>query len=240
MSTKNKQFITVVTVVFNGRELLEKTIQSVINQTYKNIEYIIIDGGSIDGTLDVIKKYENNIDLWISEKDKGIYDAMNKGISKAAGEWINFMNAGDVYFSVNTIKEIVVNLSGDLVYGNHALYRTNPDQYDIVNVKNYSDKRNIPFCHQSLFARKQILTENLFNIYYRIAADYDQYLRIKYSGYIIKWVPIVVAKVLQGGVSDRSRLKIINEYYHVCRKYNKAYSLIWYIVRVVKYFVIKK
>src|SRR5476649_2919376 len=89
-----KSLLTVITIVLNGVNILERTILSVINQSYVSIEYIIIDGGSTDGSLDIIKKYESNIDHWISEPDKGLYDAMNKGIKMAKGEWINFMNAG--------------------------------------------------------------------------------------------------------------------------------------------------
>jgi len=92
-----KPLISIITVVFNGEQLLEKTIQSVINQTYDNVEYIIIDGGSTDRTIEIIQKYEHAIDYWISENDKGIYNAMNKGISLATGAWVNFMNGGDIF-----------------------------------------------------------------------------------------------------------------------------------------------
>lgn len=98
--------ITVITVVYNGEKHLEETILSVVNQTYENIEYIIVDGGSTDKTLDVIKKYENQIDCWVSESDNGIYDAMNKGLSLASGEWINFMNAGDAFWRPDSISDI--------------------------------------------------------------------------------------------------------------------------------------
>lgn len=95
---KNNPLISVVTVSYNAVGTIEQTLLSVINQTYPNIEYIIIDGGSTDGTVDIIKKYADEIVYWISEPDKGIYDAMNKGIKKANGEWINFINAGDSYY----------------------------------------------------------------------------------------------------------------------------------------------
>ena len=97
-SFEDNPLISIITVVYNGEKYLEETIQSVINQTYDNVEYIIIDGGSTDGTIEIIKKYEENINYWVSEKDSGIYDAMNKGIKIANGKWINFMNAGDIFY----------------------------------------------------------------------------------------------------------------------------------------------
>lgn len=99
------QKITVVTVCFNAEKVLEQTILSVLNQTYKNVEYVLIDGGSNDGTLEVIKKYADKV-KWISEPDKGIYDAMNKGIKMATGEWICFMNAGDSFASNDVLEKV--------------------------------------------------------------------------------------------------------------------------------------
>ena len=107
--------ITIVTISYNIVTYIEKTILSVVNQTYPNIEYIVIDGGSTDGTLDVIKKYSDKITYWVSESDKGIYDAMNKGIDAATGDWINFMNAGDVFYHNNVIDEIIPFLTKDLI-----------------------------------------------------------------------------------------------------------------------------
>lgn len=101
--------ITIVTVTFNAIGCLEKTINSIIEQNYSNLEYIIIDGGSIDGTIDIIHKYETKISCWISEPDHGIYDAMNKGIHLASGEWINFMNAGDQFASSDILYKIFNN-----------------------------------------------------------------------------------------------------------------------------------
>ena len=94
----NIALISIITVSYNAVKTIEDTINSVLNQTYPNIEYIIIDGGSTDGTLDVIKKYQDKITYWVSEPDKGIYDAMNKGALKATGVWLHFMNAGDTFY----------------------------------------------------------------------------------------------------------------------------------------------
>lgn len=99
--------ITVITVVFNGESVLEETIKSVISQTYDNIEYIVVDGGSTDNTIDVIRRYEHAIDLWISGPDRGIYDAMNKGIRASSGYWLNFMNASDVFYAETTIAALI-------------------------------------------------------------------------------------------------------------------------------------
>ncbi|WP_257287211.1 glycosyltransferase [Endozoicomonas sp. SESOKO2] len=99
--------VSIITAVFNGERHIEETILSVINQTYKNIEYIIIDGGSTDGTVDIIKKYERNIKYWISEKDKGISDAFNKGVLQSSGDFLNFQGDGDGFCSNNAIAEVM-------------------------------------------------------------------------------------------------------------------------------------
>lgn len=233
--SKATPFITVITVVFNGVETLEKTILSVINQTSKNIEYIIIDGGSDDGTLDIIRKYDYAINFWISESDLGIYDAMNKGIKEANGEYTIFMNSGDLLFDNKVLLEIHSFLIFDLVYGNHALYWGDPHNYKVVDVCAFKDKRNIPFCHQALFTRTKLLKLITFDLQYSIASDYDQYLRLKHMGAKISHVPLVISLYLDGGLSSNSRKKLIKEYYNITKRYNKYYSLLIYIIRLVKF-----
>lgn len=118
------QKVSVITVCFNAIDTIEETILSVLGQKYENKEYIIIDGGSTDGTLDIIRKYSDSLYYWVSEKDKGIYDAMNKGIAIATGDWINFMNAGDYFCSCNTLSDVfsVNDYEGlDVIYGNSIL-----------------------------------------------------------------------------------------------------------------------
>jgi len=113
-SSLDRPLITVVTAVFNGCKTLEATIQSVLNQTYESIEYLVIDGGSTDGTLDIIRKYEHAIDYWLSEPDRGVYHAMNKGITASTGSWLNFLNSNDVFADSSIIDSIAIRyLHGD-------------------------------------------------------------------------------------------------------------------------------
>ena len=125
--------ITIITIVFNNREGFIKTLNSVVSQTYKNKEYLVIDGGSTDGTLDVIKHNSNFIDYWVSEKDRGIYDAMNKGLAKANGEWVIFMNSGDVFSESDVLSKIfdsTIIENVDLIYSD---YYTEGDGLKILN-----------------------------------------------------------------------------------------------------------
>jgi glycosyltransferase involved in cell wall biosynthesis len=202
--------ITVVTVVFNGERFIEETILSVLNQTYPNIEYIIIDGGSTDGTLDIIRKYENEIDYWLSERDAGIYDAMNKGIEAATGEWINFMNAGDIFFSPETITRL---FNGDK-YDEAVLYGNVQIRYPEFSRIEVAGKLNklwtgMQFCHQSAFvrARQYKLTE--FNTANRIAADLEYFYSVYKNGLKFKYIDQIISSVNTGGLSEGNRVKTI-------------------------------
>ncbi len=162
--------ITVITVVFNGVKTLEETIKSVINQTYPNVEYIIIDGGSTDGTLDIIKKYEDAIDYWVSEPDKGIYDAMNKGINLATGMWINFMNAGDHFYNPIVLSLFLNSKDKDhMIYGNALLTPINKMQCQ--KLWHLNPVKQI--IHQSVFMPVTFHKINKFDYSkYKIMADY--------------------------------------------------------------------
>ena len=153
-SYEDKPLITVITVVFNGEAYLEQTIRSVIEQGYDNVEYIILDGGSTDGTINIIKQYDAYIDYWVSQPDKGIYDAMNKAISLAQGVWINFMNAGDMFNTNTVLSEIY----------------TDTEQYhdvDFIYSDTIFDGKSVSVCnidvnainHQSLIYRKDVHSE---------------------------------------------------------------------------------
>lgn len=178
---KNKRFpkISVLTVVFNSKNELEKTIKSIIDQNYPKLEYIIIDGGSTDSTLAIIKKYESRITTWVSEKDHGIYDAMNKGINLATGDWINFMNAGDTFHTNHVINDIFGNNSdhSDIIYGNTLLKGNNHNVISYAKSIN-SLKFGMAFCHQSVFVASDILKKIKFDLRYKLASDYDLFLKL--------------------------------------------------------------
>lgn len=210
-SLPDKPLITVITVVLNGAEHLEETILSVLNQTYGNVEYIVIDGGSTDGTLDIIQKYEHAIDYWVSEKDAGIYDAMNKGIRVSTGLVLGFLNADDEYYplaleDVATLSQSKPNFgyaygSVDLcdetgmIFGRHT-----PLSEDKIFSRRF---REMPFFQLSFFSSRQIFEEiGLFNPQYNICADYDLVLRVLEKQFLGSMLTRSAGKFRRGGKSD--------------------------------------
>lgn len=208
-----KPLVTIITVVFNGELFLEETILSVIKQTYDNVEYIIIDGGSTDSTLEIIKKYENYIDYWVSEKDCGIYDAMNKGIMLAAGEWINFMNAGDRFFESDIIAEIFRNSYSSEV---NVLYGDVETDYGDFKVKHKAGslenlKYGMQFSHQSTFFKTQYHKQNKYNLSYQLSSDFYVIFNAYLNNTGFKYLGKVVSTVSTDGVSEKRICKSIIE-----------------------------
>jgi glycosyltransferase involved in cell wall biosynthesis len=194
--------ISVITVVFNGENYLAETIRSVLNQTYENIEYIIIDGGSSDKTVDIIKKHEGQIDYWVSEKDKGIYDAMNKGIDLSNGEWINFMNAGDNYADKNVLFSIFGDReksASDFIYSDTIMARKGSSE--IFNCS-FENRR---FIHQSIIYKTKV---HLKLGKYLVAPEVtisDYLFFMQSSGYIWEKVPNPISIIDTTGVSSNLR-----------------------------------
>jgi glycosyltransferase involved in cell wall biosynthesis len=157
--------ISIITVVLNDKNKIENTISSVINQNI-DLEYIVLDGGSTDGTLDIIEKYKGNIDIFESQKDKGIYDAMNKAVQKATGEWICFMNSGDTFVDDSVILQMFhsnSNRDAQVLYGNHKVKY--PKKTRIVKALSVDNIwKGSVFSHQSCFVKREILKECKFNI----------------------------------------------------------------------------
>lgn len=211
--------VTIITVVFNGEKHLEQTIQSVISQTYDNVEYIIIDGGSTDGTVDIIRKYEEVIDYWVSEPDAGISDAMNKGISLATGILINHLHAGDKFAADTTLSSVVSSYNSEgwrWCFGNQLL-RSHTDD-TIVGCfcpPKFSQKllhivNTIP--HPTVFSERALIEEvNGFDNNYKCAMDYHLWLRFTQLSKP-KQFDYATAEFLLGGRSSDVKLALREEF----------------------------
>lgn len=187
--------ISVITISYNCKNEIEKTIQSVQCLDYPNIEYIIIDGASKDGTLEVINKYRNVISFVVSEPDKGIYDAMNKGIQKATGDWIIFMNAGDTFHSRSCVSELMAKVHEDTIiaYGDivsvHEKYRYRVPKSPIEEMATHMTVR-----HQATFTRLSYHKRHLFDISFRSSGDYNFFYKAYFQDHVsFQYIPIVIA-----------------------------------------------
>jgi glycosyltransferase involved in cell wall biosynthesis len=216
------QKLTVITVTYNAASVLEKTIQSVISQTYfPQIAYIIIDGGSQDGTLDIIKKYESYLSFWISEPDQGIYDAMNKGIKVAKGEWINFMNAGDSFATTTIVADVFKeNMDwADVVYGNYIVVYQTFKKYKITPKDLTNFYRSMQLNHQSTFIRTKLAQSHLYDLKYKIACDYEQLFYFYTSGKVFHHIDKFIAEFADGGVSTVQKINYLKEHKAIVKKY---------------------
>jgi glycosyltransferase len=211
--------ISIITCVWNNRQTIKDAIDSVLAQTYENIEYIIIDGASNDGTVEVVQSYEDKISKFITEKDRGIYDGLNKGISLATGDVVSFLHSDDVYANETVISDIVncfdnntQGVYGDLVY---------TDKVDMNKVFRYwkscdfsssllSKGWMLP--HPTLFLRREVYQKyGAFDASFKIAGDYDFMLRILKDNIVVKYLPQVIYKMRLGGESNRSIKNILDK-----------------------------
>lgn len=216
--------ISIITVVFNGHSLIERTIKSVLVQSYPHIEYIIIDGASKDGTLDIIEKFRTRIQTVISEKDKGIYDAMNKGLLLAKGDYVLFLNAGDELYSDSTIKEVFASSKdADVYYGNTAVV---DEQRNILGDRRLtppsslnwkSFKFGMSVSHQSFIAKRSLCEP--YSMDYQLGADIDWIIRILKKSKKIVYTKIYIAKFLEGGVTSNKRTLAWKERFDVLSKH---------------------
>ena len=229
--------ISIITVVYNNEKYIEQCIQSVINQTYKNIEYIVVDGNSSDGTLEIIKKYGNQIDVLLSEKDNGIYDALNKGLQLATGDVVGILHSDDIYNSTDIIEKIAnefinkdINaLHGDLIY----VQKDDPDKivrnWESSPFKFNNLKNGWMPPHPTLFLKKEVteVVQN-YQLQYKIAADYDFMLRVFNIPQIKSfYTPIVITRMRNGGTSNKNLINIFKKSYedYLILKRNKVGGL---------------
>lgn len=218
--------ISIITVCLNSENHIEKTIQSVLGQTYPHIEYIIIDGNSSDNTWNLINKYRENIDKLLSEKDEGIYYAMNKGLTLATGDIIYFLNSGDLLYDDSIIEKIVhffiENPESPMVYGDLVFYSDRMNRY--LSNNRWGDPAEFLIqgtSHQSLFVRKELFKRiGQFNTHFTILADKDWLLRsILDEGLQITYLQLPVAYFLAGGISCQYRDQYFFEDSNIIKRY---------------------
>ena len=222
--------VSVITVCYNSIETLEDTIRSVISQTHTDVEHIIIDGGSTDGTKALVEKYAGNVAYFVSEPDKGLYDAMNKGLAAATGDVVGKLNSDDFFAHSEVIANIVKCFEGDVdaVYGDVAFFNSN-DLNKVVRY--YCSKsfhpsklaRGIMPAHPTLYVKRRYFDAvGGYDIQYKIAADFDMCVRLfSLPNFKYVYLPEVFVKMRLGGVSTsglKSKLLLIKEDVHSCRK----------------------
>jgi len=184
MTSANLPLFSVITVVYNDAVNLQKTIANVAEQKYPRVQFIVIDGGSTDNTVSVIRKNQQVITRWKSEKDAGIYDAMNKGLLLAKGDYINFLNAGDTFYDPHVLQRVAEQVNAtntEIVYG-QALHKSKIEgNVSFIKGKMITPSalfRNVPFCHQALFVKRDLFREiGTYDITYKIVADYEWMIR---------------------------------------------------------------
>lgn len=206
--------ISIITVCYNSTTTIEDTVIGVLAQNYPNLEYIMVDGGSKDGTLEIINKYKDKISKIISEPDKGIYDAMNKGIKIATGDVIGILNSDDLYKNTSVIKDVAgefqENKNVDACYGDIEYV----DRKDIKKIVRFwkageykKEKLNSGWImpHPSLFVKKEIYDKyGVFNLDFRIAADYELMLRFLLKGVKVKYIHKILISMREGGFSGQN------------------------------------
>lgn len=242
MIKNNEILISIITVVFNGEKHLGETINSVLNQTYNNIEYIIIDGASTDSTLDIIKKYEDKLAYWVSEPDNGIYSAMNKGLEQCKGELIGIINADD-WYEKNSI-ELVVNkyseTNFDICYGNLNFIHPDNSVKLIEAPRNIENmKRQMVLFHPTIFIKKACyLKYGFFDDSFRITGDYDLILRLYMRNLKFIKINALLANFREGGMSASFTLTNLKENIKT-RKKNNVRSVFFKEFLIYIYFRLK-
>ena len=236
---------SVITVTYNAAAVLEDTIQSVISQTYHHVEYIVIDGGSTDGTLNIARKYRDRIATLVSEPDKGLYDAMNKGMRLATGDYLCFLNAGDSFHEDDTLQSIAHSLTGsalpDVIYGQTALVDS---EGHFVRMRRLSAPEHLNWksfrqgmlvCHQAFFAKRALAEP--YDLRYRFSADFDWCIRVMKRAQTLHNTHLTLIDYLEEGMTTRNRRASLRERFRIMVKHYGWMSTVlhhaWFVVRAV-------
>lgn len=232
---KDKPLVSIITVSLNSEKTIERTIKSVINQTYPNIEYIIIDGKSTDGTLDIIDKYKNHISVFVPEKDDGLYYAMNKGIDLATGEIIGIINSDDWYeqdIIGKMVSEFKKNPSLDFAFGNLRFWSAERYMDISPDLSSKASKYRRQIAHPTMFIRKKAYEQvGGYNTKYSIAADTDLILKLNIGGYKHFYLNEIVTNMTLGGISGKKRTRsVIEDFIIHWTVYNNAYDRLFLLI----------
>lgn len=237
---------SIITVTYNADKVLEDTIRSVIAQTYRNVEYIIVDGGSKDHTLEIADQYREHISRIISEPDKGLYDAMNKGIRLATGDYLCFLNAGDKLHDHDTLQQAIHTLKDkeqpDVIYGEtaivdgegHFLHMRRLSSPDRLDWKSF--KQGMLVCHQAFFARRESAVKHLYDLQYRFSADFDWCIRIMKEAKCIHNTRLILIDYLNEGMTTRNHKASLKERFRIMVKHYGWFSTVlhhaWFVIRL--------
>ncbi|MGV8877523.1 MAG: glycosyltransferase family 2 protein [Sphingobacteriaceae bacterium] len=220
----DKPVLSVITVVFNNVRDVGRTLDSVLNQTYSSIEYIVIDGQSTDGTLEILKQYASGINQLLSEKDEGIYDAMNKGLAMATGDYVIFMNSGDEFYETDTVEKVFATAdNADIYYGetemiNNQLKSLGRRRHRVPeNFTWKSFKYGMSISHQAIYIKRSITSAYLAK--YQLSADIDWIIRAAKKANKIVNTHLYVARYLVGGMSKTRHRQSLIERFNIMREH---------------------
>lgn len=222
---ENNYKVSIITVSYNSSKTIEQTIKSVLHQTYNNIEYIVIDGLSTDGTQQVIEKYIDSIAYFVSEKDNGLYYAMNKGIEKATGDIIGIINSDDWYAldAVENVVKYFQNNNVELLYGNTIMVAENGEEKSSIGTQSLTGIWwGIPFMHSSVFVKKHVYEKyGMFDVRYNLASDIDLLLRFYTQKVKFGYINKTIAYFRLGGLSTKKRKESLDEAQSIYLNYSK-------------------
>ena len=216
--------LSVITIVYNNVRDIERTLCSVLKQTYGSIEYIVIDGASTDGTIDVLKKYSTQLSILRSEPDHGIYDAMNKGLKLATGDYVLFMNSGDEIYANDTVDKVFATaINADIYYGETEMYS---EAWESLGQRRHqapatfnwkSFKYGMNISHQAIYIKRSITSP--YDLKYRYSADIDWIIKAAKNATVIVNTNLYVAKYLVGGISKQKHLASLKERFRIFSNY---------------------
>ncbi len=230
--------VSIITVVRNDVNGIQKTINSVKNQTYPNLEYIVIDGQSNDGTLEIVKKNSDIIYKWVSAPDNGLFDAMNKGIELATSNWLIFMNSGHVFYNTQTIADV---FNSELINPHDIIYGDVAYQFKFGNIIKRASAvstlwKGMSFSHQSTFIKTRLFKQFKYNLNYKFASDFDLFYNLYKSKYQFGYVNVVVSKRKSTGNTDSNIIKSTLERYRIVKQKEKTFEIYpYYLFLLIKY-----